>query len=120
MLSTQNILRDKLHAMVMMLLFSDARDPDSKQGGWWANGVDGEAPIGSALWSFSRSKITEVVLNDIGLATKNALQPLIDKKVADRIDISTDRTPDGVELRIIMYKGENTNAMYDNAWELNF
>ena len=98
---------------------SDARDPQTKQGGWWANGLDGES-IGSALWLFSRSKITEVVLNDIGLATKAALEPLIDNKVADQIDITTNRTDNGVELKIVMFRGENTNALYDNSWELDF
>lgn len=97
-------LRSKaaLHTAIVLALFTDRRIPDQHPlrkyvssddpRGWWGNSVDvrtdlGEEELGSLLWVFERSVLTEQVRLEVEAVTQEALHCLIAQGVASRIDV---------------------------------
>jgi len=123
-----------IETAVLMSLFTDrrARDDDKlldidfrDKKGWWGDlvspDVDGDE-IGSRLWLLSRSKTTEEALVRAKEYSKEALQWMIDDKVASSIDISTERMLDkpdgwmGIKIKIIKTNEEKLHLRYNIQW----
>lgn len=90
-----------LHTSVVLCLFTDKRIPDDHplmwlvehgdQRGWWGDGEDvrsdvNETALGSLLWIFERSTLTEEIRRWVEVIALEALAPLIAQGAAVRID----------------------------------
>lgn len=93
--------RAVLHTAVVLLLFTDRRIADdhplrylidgSDPRGWFGDGVDvrrdlNEDELGSLLWIFERSILTEEIRQWVEAIAIEALAPLILQKAASRIE----------------------------------
>jgi len=90
-----------LHTAIVLCLFTDKRIPDDHplmwlvehgdQRGWWGDGEDvradlSETELGSLLWIFERSTLTEDIRRWVEVLAIEALMPLIDEGAAVRIE----------------------------------
>jgi phage gp46-like protein len=92
-------------------------DPDSTdRAGWWgdtdAEEIWGGWPIGSRLWLLKRSKIEPPGSRNGATTTRidgfirEAIQPLIDQRIASRMDVDVARVgPERIDARVIIYRG---------------
>lgn len=98
-----------LETAMLLSLFTDRRarsddvppsgDPSDRRG-WWGDqfaDVEGD-PIGSRLWLLDRSKRTPEVAKLAEEYVREALQWLLDDKVAASLDVSIDISQPGVML----------------------
>jgi len=131
--------REELATAVRLALGTDSLadaneilpDPDSTdRRGWWgdmdAETIWGGWPIGCKNWLLTRSKIMEApssegsTLQRAKQYTLQALQPLIDKKIATRVDVQVARTElSRVEVHAIIYRGPKNeiDLRYQLLWE---
>lgn len=91
---------DGLETAILVSLFTDRRtdDPeaapsgDGDRRGWWGDSfpvVAGD-PIGSRLWLLAREKQVEEVLRRAEEYAREALQWLLDDRIAERITVSAE------------------------------
>lgn len=126
---------DGLETAVIISLFSDrrvtreeaARD-DTDLRGWWGDAadplVDGDL-IGSKLWLLNREKSTDETLARAREYCLEALQWLIDEKVAKTIEVETSFVTEGrvskdlmqIMIRITRPEGDSVNFKYFNEWK---
>lgn len=121
---------DGLETAVLLSLFLDRRAddgdvlpaPDSDRRGWWADDfpiVDADR-IGSRLWMLSRSKATVDVLSRTEQYAREALQWLLDDRVAERIEVSATTPIRGmIVLEVSIYrpsKADPARYRFDGAW----
>ncbi len=118
-----------LHTASLILLFTDARaaeddklpDDDGDRRGWWGDSVrlDGEpeAPMGSKIWLYARSPLTEPVRAGIEDAARDALAVLVTQGAVARTDVSAeiDRVRSAVLLTVRHYSHDGTLA-YDQRF----
>jgi phage gp46-like protein len=117
--------RQSLATAVIVALGTDALasredqlpDPDSTdRAGWWgdtdAEEIWGGWPIGSRLWLLKRSKIEPPASRNGATTTRidgfirEAIQPLIDRRIASRMDVDVARVgPERIDARVIVYRG---------------
>ncbi len=102
-----DLLRDGgLETAVFLSLFTDRRaedgdvlpDGETDRRGWWGDSVP-VAPgdrIGSRLWLLARSKQVSDVQARAPQYAREALQWLIDDRVADRVDVESEIVGNGV------------------------
>lgn len=120
---------------VIMLLFSDAQADVSQlrfehrgdRRGWPGDGFDidtaaGEAPLGSLLWLFRRSTLSDLTASQVAAEAKRALQPLITQRLVNRINTRTeiDKAAGQLRLGVDLYgrDGRKTYAaQYDVLWQ---
>lgn len=115
----------QLQTAVIISLATDRRandddilpDPLSEdRRGWWgdlnADAIWGGGPIGSRLWLLERAKITDsraaqgATVNLVETYIREALQWLLDLKVASRLDVSASRTAiNAISAGVTLYRG---------------
>ncbi|MCH7128158.1 phage tail protein [Escherichia coli] len=89
---------DPLTRSVVISLFTWRRaDPDDQADapmGWWGDTwpVVQNDRIGSKLWLYQRSKLTNQLVNTIRTCIRDALQWMVDDGVVSRIDLDIRRT----------------------------
>ncbi len=122
-------LDDGLETSVMLSLFTDRGanpgdvlpDAAADRRGWWGDAypvVDGDR-IGSRLWLLARSKQLPEILTRAKEYAAEALQWLIDDKVAERVDVESEIVRNGVlGLRIVIFKpkADTVNFRYNYTW----
>lgn len=131
--------REELASAVRLALGTDSLadvnevlpDPDSTdRRGWWgdidADTIWGGWPVGCKNWLLTRTKIMEApssegsTLQRAKNYTVQALQPLIDKRIATRIDVQAARTElNRIEVNAIIYRGPKVeiDLRYQLLWE---
>jgi len=126
-----------LETAVLMSLFTDRRAEDDDElldeeardkRGWWGDLVSPEVEgdqIGSRLWLLSRAKTTEKALVRAKDYVKEALQWMVEDKVASSITVTTERMKDkpgwlGINIEIRKYNEEKLNLRYDVQWTEQF
>ena len=125
------VSRNPYQTAVLLLLFSDARlDPSDlrfemhgDRRGWVGDAFDldttaGEAPLGSLLWVYRRSVLSDRVATDIQTEARRALQPLIDQGAAVEIDVGAtiDKVAGRVLLAVSIY-GRNKRQLYAGKFD---
>lgn len=123
-----------LQTAIILALFTDRRIPDrhplkrflsadADPRGWWGDGVDvradlSEVEMGSLLWVFERSTLTEEVRRLVEAETLQALSPLIAQGVAARIEAQASAVPavNRVDLAVQVY-GRDGAVIYDHRFE---
>ncbi|MGF3027539.1 phage GP46 family protein [Methylobacterium aquaticum] len=128
------VAANPLRSATLMLLFTDVRcdafelRPEHRgdRRGWPGDGFDvntalGEAPLGSKLWLYRRSTLSEQIGMQVAAEAKRALSPLLTQQAVVRIDTSYDLDIEGDALRlsIDMYgrDGRKTYAdRFDFLW----
>jgi len=106
---------ESLYSAVLYSLFTDrlasADDvipdgTDDRRGSWADDFIDEESE-GSKLWLLDRSKQTQTVLNDAEQYAREALQWILDDKLATRIDVAASWAKMGwLLLQITIYSGD--------------
>lgn len=116
---------DDLGTALLISLFSDrladADDtlPDGTdyRRGWWGD-LDQDVPLGSRLWLLSRSILDDDVAKLAVIYAKEALQWMIDDKVAESVTVTA--TPDGrktLVLNVTVTRKTGTQSyQYGWAW----
>jgi phage gp46-like protein len=105
-------------------------DPDSTDRcGWWGD-LDAETiwdgwSIGSKIWLLSRAKITPAEASEGSTLTRaaqycrTALQPLIDKKICTKFDVTAMRNgTEQIDVWITIYRGPlmQIELRFQNLW----
>lgn len=117
-----------LETAVYLSLFTNRRaNPEdlidsNDRGGWWG---DTYLPMlgdkfGSRLWLLCRSKQTQHVVNLAKAYTLEALQWLLDDKVAQAVEVETEIVRKGVlgiGISIKKPNGETQQFYYDYVWD---
>jgi len=125
--------RAVLHTAVVLCLFTDKRLPDdhplryllegADQRGWWGDGADvrtdqNETDLGSWLFVFERSILTEDIRRQVEAVAIDALTPLVNQKLVVRID--TQATAEFAENRCdlaIQLYGRDGQRVYDGRFD---
>lgn len=119
---------DGLRTAVIMSLFTnapalpdDALPAPGDRGGWWGDAL-AETPgdiIGSRLWLLSREKQLGSVLNRARDYAREALQWLLDGKIAASVDVTATNPQEGVlALNIAITRPTGPGRqVYDFIWE---
>ncbi len=97
---------DDLDTAVLLSLFSDRQasdddtlpDGSTDRRGWWGD-LDQEVPLGSKLWLLSRSRLNDDVEKMAVIYAKEALQWLIDDRVAESVTVTSSN--DGVKSLLL-------------------
>lgn len=125
--------RAVLHTNVILCLFTDKRLPDdhplryllqgADQRGWWGDAADvradlNEAGMGSWLWVFERSTLTEDIRRQVEAVAIEALTPLVSQGVCVRIDAEATAqfAINRCDLIINLY-GRDGQRIYDQQFE---
>lgn len=72
--------------------------------GWWAEAMltgEDEEVFGSRLWLLERQTLTNARLGDAEVYTREALQWLVDRGVAERVDVQASRLDRSVLLLLV-------------------
>lgn len=122
-----------LHTNVILCLFTDKRLPDdhpvryllqgADQRGWWGDAADvrsdlSETAMGSWLWVFERSILTEDIRRYVEAFAIDALTPLVNQGVCVRIDAQATAqfAVNRCDLVIQLY-GRDGQRVYDSKFE---
>jgi phage gp46-like protein len=97
---------DDLGTALLISLFSDRLadgddtlpDGSTNRRGWWGD-LDQDVPLGSRLWLLSRSILDDDVAKLAVIYAKEALQWMIDDKVAESVTVTA--TPDGRKTLVL-------------------
>lgn len=125
--------RAALHSAVVLALFTDRRMPDDHpmrkyvdgddMRGWFGDATDVRADLfedelGSLLWVFERTPLTEEIRKWVENLALEALQPLIRQGVAARIEAQATAqfTAGRVDLAIQIY-GRDGRQTYDQRFD---
>jgi phage gp46-like protein len=121
------MIGNDLGTAILISIFSDRTagtddiipDGSGDPRGWWGD-LDAAYPIGSKLWLRARSKQTDLVLALVKNDIADALQWLLDDKVAASIDVTTEWTRRGMlGARIVVNRNDGTSqsVRFDWAWK---
>jgi phage gp46-like protein len=121
--------RAPLHTAILLCLMSDRRaeaedvipDGSGDPRGWAGDAIDSSlAPLGSRLWLLRRSALTPATAALAEVYAREALQTLVDQKVAASIDVETVlRLEAGrLELGVSLYREGGGLAASMNFWLL--
>jgi len=121
---------NELRSAVVLSLFSwrranpDDRLPDDDSGrmGWWGDsyGTTADSKLGSRLWLLRREKLTQETITRAVEYCREALQWLIDDRVAQKVDVEAERNSiDRLDIlvKITRANGQEINMRYANAWQ---
>lgn len=126
LLATENPLVRAV--MISLFTWRRALPADRAEGrrwGWWADGIEGDPNdrIGSRLWLLAREKITADTLERAREYAQEALQWMVDDRVATAVSALAERYGlDGVALQVTIERAEGgpVTLRFENAWrELN-
>lgn len=123
-------LDDGLETAILISLFTDRRtdDPESVPSGdgdargWWGDAVpvtEGDL-IGSRLWLLSREKQGPSVLRRAEEYAREALQWLIEDRIADKIVVVADSPQPGwwtLEVIVHRPRGERMSYRFHRTWD---
>jgi phage gp46-like protein len=95
-------LDESLRTPALVSLFTDALalaedelpDAGTDRRGWWAEALlvgEGEETWGARLWLLERSTITNRRLADAEVYGREALRWLLDRQIAERVDVTASR-----------------------------
>lgn len=111
-------------AVISLFTWRRAKPDDPHEGvrwGWWGDGLDDEPNdrIGSRLWLLAREKLTLSTLNRAREYAEEALQWLLEDRVATSISVTAERV--GLEqLHLQAVIGRDQAApitlRFDNTW----
>ncbi len=77
---------DGLDTAVYLSLFTDARNAESGEGGYWGDAVD-DQPSGSLLWTVARTVMADALPLRVKEICADALQWLLDYGIADAVTV---------------------------------
>ncbi len=115
----------------LALVADELPDPnDTDRRGWWGD-LDAELihdgwPIGTRLWLMARDKITGSLARSGSTIAKaeefvrEALQPLVDRRIATSIAVTAERTDVGrIDVDAIIYRGSlpAVALRYADLWD---
>lgn len=120
-----------LETAVTLSLFTNARakesdtvDPKQDKQGWWGSiYLDQPGEYGSRLWLVTRDKLTNDALIRCTAYAKEALQWLLDSKIAAKIEAVCTRMAGktGVGLLTIkIQRSGKTSPQFQRVWEVQF
>lgn len=121
-----NAALDPLTRAVVISLFTWRRaDPDDQADvpmGWWGDtwpAVQNDR-IGSKLWLYQRSKLTNQLVNNIRTCIRDALQWMLDDGVVSRIDLDIRRTGiNELANSIILWRRSGPVPLtFDDLWSV--
>jgi phage gp46-like protein len=116
---------DGLETAIQVSLLTDARVPESTvitpslRRGWVGNilNADTGRQIGSRLWIFDQSRITQEILNDMVLASEEALAWMVEDLVAKSVSASVvRRDARSVDIIILIMTIEGKQKQYSILW----
>lgn len=122
---------DGLATSIYLSLFLDRRaepgdvlpDGVTDRRGWWADAhpVAAGDVIGSRLWLLERSKNTPDVLDRATTYAREALQWLLDDRVSDRVDVTTEFLDGvaGLGIVVTVYRPgvDPARFRFDRTWD---
>lgn len=132
------VLDEGLETNVFISLFTDARadegdilpDPDQtvNRRGWWADSTadNPDDKIGSKLWLLDRAKTVDEILPQAQKYAREALQWMIDEKIAIKIDVVAEKrgtvTNPVLALTVKIFKKDNNKEVFEfeERWEAQF
>lgn len=98
----------------------DDRLDDSERYGWWGDSFPTQANdrIGSRLWQLQRRKLTDDTERDAEAFARESLKWMLDDGRVTRIDITTLRGVDRLDLRVVLHMRESgpIELFLDNLW----
>ena len=110
---------ETLRFVVLVALFSWARDSESRQYGWWAEGVartDGNQ-FGSQLWRASRAKLLAKSITQLKSYMESALGYLTTQKMADAVDVRLERVDGRLEAEVTVTRGDTQfDVTFSDLW----
>ena len=122
---------NELRSAVVLSLFSwrranpDDRLPDDTSNlmGWWGDhyGTVQNSRLGSRLWLLRREKLTQETITRAREYCEEALQWMIEDKVAKAVTVVTERNSiDRLDISITITRasGQEIDLRFANAWEL--
>ncbi|UXN35511.1 phage GP46 family protein [Avibacterium paragallinarum] len=112
------LLDDTLTTSIIISLFTDMRV--DKQRGWWGN-TFGQDELGSRLWTLTRSKQLNTVLDDAQAYAEQALQWLVQDKQAIALEVIATNPNDGVLLLTVVItlpNGTTEQRTFYSTWSL--
>jgi len=116
-----------LASAVWLCLFTDRRAPDDQAlpgdsddpRGWWGDAVDvrgnlGETPLGSLMWLYERSSLTDNTRKGLEDAAYDSLECLVTQgMIADRfVSVVIDKTRGIADVRVTLY-AQNRQKVFD-------
>ncbi len=122
-----DVLADQgLRTAVLLSLFTDRRDQDDQKAveerrGWWGDEfaeVEGDL-LGSRLWKLDRSKRVADVVPLAEAYDREALQWMLEDRVAERVDVSVSVTGDRLAHTITVYRPASRDPVtfrFAHAW----
>ncbi len=116
---------DFFDTAILVSLFAEKRANESEvlnplfRRGWIGNEVTPGFEIGSKIWLYEQSRLTNSVLNGITTATKQALQWLVDDGFAVSIDdVEAFVTETGINLTVIIRRpNSKVDKRYYTLWD---
>ena len=124
------VLGDDLETAVVVSLLTWARratdDPDPTPGGdpmgWWADALLRETGdfLGSKLWLTQRAKITPDVLLQADQWGEEALQWLVDDRVAESVTVAAERSSLATDRVDLLVQITKPGQVVDYRFELNW
>jgi phage gp46-like protein len=129
--ASNDLVRDDgLKTAVELSLFTDRQaetgdalpSGETDRRGWWADGVPVVAGdrIGSRLWLLAREKQTGAVRERLEKFAKEALQWLVEDKVAERVEVTAEFPSPGMyvlEVEVFRPRQDPVAYRFDHAWE---
>lgn len=106
--------------MVLVSLFSWARDKATKQNGWWASALLGRRnTFGSLLWRLERAKNTDLTATQAKGYITQALAWMKTDRVVDDVIVVVYREETRLVVDLLLLRGEETTPMrFSDLWEV--
>lgn len=97
-----------LEYVILVTLFSWARDSQARQYGWWASTLartDG-SQFGSLLWKAARGKLLNKTMVELRGYMEQALAYLTTQKIVDSVEVTVNRVGDRVHSTVAATRGD--------------
>ncbi len=97
---------------------------DGQKMGWWGDVAEPTVvndKIGSRLWLLSRETITSKTINRAREYCEEALQWIVDDKIASKFTVVVERLDiTSLAISIVLYRNDGTtlDLKFNNAWEI--
>lgn len=105
--------------MVLVSLFSWARDKDTKRYGWWGAAVRSQDEFfGSFLWKIERAKNTDATAVAAKAYIEQALAWMKRDKVVDDLLVVVERAGSRLSVDLSLIRdGETASVTFSDLWE---